>query len=79
MIQVPNWRPPSPHSSICASVLGRRQHAATKPITVTRAKKKMKTASADQSMVSADHAPSPRAVLRHTIQVMSDVIGTQAS
>src|SRR5664279_3337088 len=50
VIQVPNWRPPRPHSSRCARVFGRRQCAAAKPKTVTRPKKKTKTASAVQSM-----------------------------
>ncbi|EGE60649.1 hypothetical protein RHECNPAF_1360023 [Rhizobium etli CNPAF512] len=39
-------RPPRPHSSMWASVSGLRQRLATNPMTVTRAKKKMKTASA---------------------------------
>src|SRR6266496_822488 len=36
--QFPNARPPSPHSSRVWIVTGRRQRAATKPMTVTRAK-----------------------------------------
>src|SRR5262249_55346365 len=54
----PKERPPRPHSSIWARVSGLRQRAATKPMTVTRMKKKMKTLSAVPliSVVIA-HAP----------------------
>ncbi len=45
MTQVPNDRPPRPHSSRL-SVSALRQRAARKPMTVTARKKKMKTASA---------------------------------
>src|SRR5450631_1254262 len=50
VIQVPNWRPPRPHSSRWARVFGRRQCAAAKPITVTTPNKKTKTASAAGSI-----------------------------
>src|SRR5436305_9247593 len=43
VIQVPELRPPRPHSSRWASVSGRRQRAATKPSALTARNRMVKT------------------------------------
>ena len=52
VIQAPNFRPPSPHSSRCSSVSARRQRDARKPMTLTTPKSSAKTTSSNHWIIA---------------------------